>query len=372
MCRGLAAAIGGLILVVVAACADSPRTPLPPSDTDLPLLTPGQLCLKKAAFLEQHRLDQFQPVPWGSGQELRLSASRSPLQAEEGYFFDEDGQLVGAVFVFPRMLALKPYPVLRETLSQLKPDMEFYLPGASVTADDAMDSGVLYRTGDEKSTMQYVTSGQGRDAMLRLASVAIDPYEKLLSPYRPEFLARLNRKEGDLPAGSRSEKDDFAALQQFARGETSQLGYCGSREYDRAADAYRKALALGLPDKVRTAEAHHRLGLAYEGQGQFEQAREQMEQSLAIHPNTPEVLNNLATVYLKLGERDKGVKMLERAVSLRPNYALARYNLAEAYEAANPKRAIEEYETYLALVEGIREEADRAAKARERVKALRR
>ena len=37
---------------------------------------------------------------------------------------------------------------------------------------------------------------------------------------------------------------------------------------------------------------------------------------------------------------------------MRPNYAIARFNLAEAIADANPKRAITEYETYLALTEG--------------------
>ena len=45
-------------------------------------------------------------------------------------------------------------------------------------------------------------------------------------------------------------------------------------------------------------------------------------------------------------------------------------NLAEAYEPTNPKRALSEYETYLALVEGIPDEANRIALVQQRVKAL--
>ena len=62
-------------------------------------------------------------------------------------------------------------------------------------------------------------------------------------------------------------KEPFLSIQQFARGQTAQLGYCQTREYGKAADAYRKALASGFTDKVWVAEAHHRLGLALEGQG---------------------------------------------------------------------------------------------------------
>ena len=75
---------------------------------------------------------------------------------------------------------------------------------------------------------------------------------------------------------------------------------------------------------------------------------------------------------MKLGERDAALNVFERAVTLRLNYAMARYNLAEAFEETNPKRAVAEYETFLALVEGIPEEEARAAHAEERVKALKR
>lgn len=283
--------------------------------------------------------------------------------------------MVGAVFIFRNGLNLKPYPVLRETISQLKPDSEFYLSSGNLADRENLPSGTLYLTGDEKSTTQYVISGEGSTQTLVIASFSIDPYVSLLAPY-PEFLSRLGggqTKGRPAPTAKKKDaKEPFPSLQQFARGQTAQLGYCDSRDYEKAADAYRKALAGGFTDKVWVAEAHHRLGLALDGQGMWNQAREEMEQSLAIHPNTPEVLNNLGTVYMKLKDRDKAIKVLEKSVLLRPNYPLARYNLAESYEEINTKRAIGEYETYLALVEGIPEEAGRMAQARERIKTLRR
>jgi tetratricopeptide (TPR) repeat protein len=95
-----------------------------------------------------------------------------------------------------------------------------------------------------------------------------------------------------------------------------------------------------------------------------------MLQSLTIRPNTPEILNNLGTVYRELGDKASALASFEKAVTLRPNYAIARYNLAEAYEPTNPKRAISEYETYLALVQGIPDEASRVAVVQQRVKEL--
>jgi tetratricopeptide (TPR) repeat protein len=75
-------------------------------------------------------------------------------------------------------------------------------------------------------------------------------------------------------------------------------------------------------------------------------------------------------VYEELGERQKALALFEKAVALKPNYALARFNLAEAYERVDRRRAIEEYETYLAIVEGMPEEATRARRAEQRLEQL--
>jgi tetratricopeptide (TPR) repeat protein len=166
------------------------------------------------------------------------------------------------------------------------------------------------------------------------------------------------------------DKEPFSSLQQFARGQTAQLAYCGDKNYDIAADAYQKAIASGFTNKVWLAEARHKLGVTWQAKGQFEKAKTELLQSLALRPNIPEVLNNLGTVQVKMGDKAAGISLFEKAVTLRPNYALARYNLAEALEATNPKRALSEYETYLALAEGIPEEEARIANVKERVKVL--
>jgi len=283
--------------------------------------------------------------------------------------------LVGTVFTFPSGLDLKPYPVLRHTLMQLKPVLEFYLTVANLSSKTSMDSSALYETGDEKTTTQYLVLGTREQPTLLQASVTIDPYVRLFSPYRREFLERLRHPRGKKPgqeieSQGAEDKEPFISLQQFARGQTAQLSYCGAQNYDTAATAYQKAIASGFSNKVWLAEAHHKLGLALEGKGEHEKAKAEMLQSLTIRPNTPEVLNNLGTVYRELGDKASALASFEKAVTLRPNYAVARYNLAEAYEPTNPKRAISEYETYIALVQGIPDEAGRVAVVQQRVKAL--
>ena len=283
--------------------------------------------------------------------------------------------LVGTVFTFPSGLDLDPYPTLRHTLTKLKPVLEFYLNVANLSSRTSMDSSALYETGDEKTTTQYLVLGPRDKPTLLQASVTIDPYVRMFSPYRREFLERLRRPKGQmsgqqLDSQGAEDKEPFLSLQQFARGQTAQLSYCGAQNYDIAAIAYQKAIASGFTNKVWLAEAHHKLGLAWEGKGEHEKAKTEMLQSLAIRPNTPEILNNLGAVYRQLGDKANALASFEKAVTLRPNYAIARYNLAEAYEPTNPKRALSEYETYLALVEGIPDEADRIALVQQRIKAL--
>ena len=374
--RGLFLVLAGLIMFLAAACeTPPPGRNLPPSETDLILLKPGTLCQRKTDFVQQHPLSTLTRKPWGSGEELVVPPERSPSHGEESYFIDEDGTLVGALFTFPAGLDLEPYPVLRRTLTLLKPTLEFYINVDNLASKSDMDSSSLFETGDEKTTTQYLVISAPKHPTLLQASMTIDPYVRLFSPYRKEFLNRLRnpgaKKGGQQVANQGAEdKEPFESLQQFARGQAAQLSYCGPQQYEIAADAFKKSIDRGFSNKVWQAEAHHRYGQSLFGLGQYEKAKAEILKSLAIRPNTPEILNNLGSVQLKLGEKDAALASFEKAISLRPNYAIARFNFAEAIESTNPRRAITEYETYLALVEGIPEEADRVALAKQRVKML--
>jgi len=368
---------GTVALAVMFGCGPpaSVRPNLPPSETDLILLKSAALCDRKPAFQATHPAAPKSGRAWGQGQEVVVSSADSTSHGEESYFFDEDGLLVGALFTFPQGLDLEPYSVLRHTLSLLKPSLEFYLNVSQLATKADMDTSAIFETGDEKSTTQYLVTGTREHPILLQASFTIDPYVRLFSPYRREFLDRLRHPGGGksgqpIESQGSEDKEPFTSLQQFARGQTAQLAYCGDKNYDIAADAYQKSIAGGFTNKVWSAEAHHKLGLAWEAKGELDKAKAEMLQSLSIRPNTPEVLNNLGTVHTKLGDKAAAQSLFERAVILRPNYAVARYNLAAAYEATNPKRALAEYETFLALVEGNPEEEARAAHARERMKIL--
>lgn len=366
-----------IVGALLAGCGTPPppRPPLPPSESDLDLLKSTKLCDSRKTFTETHPGIVPHIQPWGSGEEVRISADQSLSKSEESYFFDEDGTLVGALYVFRSGLDLAPYKTLRRTLSQLKPSLEFYLTVAHLADRQNMAGSSLYDTGDEKTTTRYLVLGDRTAPRLLEASFTIDPYVKLFSPYRKEFLDRL-RTSAQQPDGQHldsqgaEDKEPFTSLQQFARGQTAQLAYCGTKNQAIALDAYQKASVSGFTNKVWQAELNHRLGVSWEATGNLEKAKSELLASLAKRPNSPEVINNLGTVYGKLGDKQNALASFEKAVLLRPNYAIARFNMAEAIGEANPKRAITEYETYLALVEGIPEEADRSALAQKRVKEL--
>ena len=91
---------------------------------------------------------------------------------------------------------LGPYSVLRHTLTLLKPSLEFYLNVSQLSTMANMDTSAIYETGDEKSTTQYLVIGSRDAPTLLQASFTIDPYVRLFSPYRREFLDRLRNPTG--------------------------------------------------------------------------------------------------------------------------------------------------------------------------------
>ena len=423
------------ILLVAASCNSTPlpEPGLPPSASDLELLGSTRLCDDKALVLSQWKGTNFSRAPWGAGERLERLAqgqqlnheaqalakmekdmSRSvafgskildtvmspfkflwklitePVETLTGvpkgikrvgtrigehdrfYFFNKDDTLVGAIFRYTVGLNLRLFPVLRQTLSELPHSSAFFLDSRQLLQAIKAKSATLYRTGDKTSTTQYLVLDDEEAPLLLVASMAIDPYEQLLSSYQETYLPGLvlTKKAGEEKDIELSRDKKFLALQQFARGEAAMFSSCGRRQPDVAVGAYRQAVEYGFTGEVRLAESHHRLGLALRETGEVKDAQVHLERALEIRPNVPEVINNLGSVLAQQKKQDQAVKLFEQAIVLRPNYARARFNLAEALEKMDVRRAIEEYETYLALVEGISEEERRISLAEERLKRL--
>jgi len=308
------------------------------------------------------------PSPWGSGEKWSGPGSISPHQ---WLYFDEDDVLVGAVFGFPHGLALKPYPILRDTLSQLQPAREFFLNASSLLKGTEPETVVLYRTGDKTSTTQYVVRQTAdEEGEVLVVAMSLDPYEHLLEGTQSKYFSPSSAARNTTSDVRQHDDKKFLAHQQFARGEAALFQSCGQRQTDIAIDAYQRAVQLGFDDPTSTAEVHHHLGLALRDKGRLQEAQVELEQALAIRPYDPAILNHAGRVLLQQNHHSQAIANFEKAIALKPNYTRARFNLALAYESVNPKRAIEEYETYLALAEGVPQEAARAALAQKRLKKL--
>ncbi len=367
------------LAVWFAACgtvAPDSHPALPPSASDLELLGATRLCDEQDDIVQRWQGIPYRTTPWGSGERLQRATPHGPSGHDGFYFFNDERILVGAVFRFDPGLDLSSYPVLRQTLSRLTPASTFYLDPTQLLSktQTAAQTVMLYRTGDQHSTTQYLIRERDHHPLALVASIALDPYEQLLSGYHENFLPGLQRSRpadsSGNPAPGSATNEDFPGLQQFARGEAALFGSCGVVQPQIAIDAYRRSIQHGLDDKSRFAEAHHRLGLALRDQGQFADAQRLLEEALSLRPHAPEIVNSLGRVLAEQRQWDRALEFFERAIVLRPNFAEARFNLGEILEQRDTRRAIAEYETYLALVEGIPGEAKRVMLVKERVRRL--
>ncbi len=361
--------------VACGTARPNPDPTLPPSASDLELLGATDLCEAKDAIVQRWQGASYRTVPWGSGAQLQRAIPHPPPGHDGFYFFNDEQILVGAVFRFDPGLDLSPYPVLRQTLASLDPASTFYLDPVQLLSKTRAQDAVLYRTGDKTSTTQYLVHERDDHSLLLAVSMTLDPYEQMLSSYHEKFLPGLKRSRPSDSADDVSPdvtpSQHFLGMQQFARGEAALFRSCGIAQPQIAIDAYRRSIQHGLTDKTRFAEAHHRLGLAFRDQGRLTDAQQILEQALSLRPHAPAIVNSLGRVLADQRQWGRARQLFEQAIVLRPNFADARYNLAKILEQRNTRRAIEEYETYLALAEGIPGEAKRVMRVRERVQRLR-
>ena len=365
-----------MLFCLLPHCAGSPPTsPLPPSESDLNILGKTSLCQTKAEAQTSWLKPGVKESPWGGGKEVFQEVA-SPNKQGQWFMFNEDQILVGVITVFHHGLSLDDYPTLRHTLSQLPPAREFFFHSSQLLKGQAPDSGTLYRTGEATTTHQYfIRHTPGQNDQLVMAVFILDPYESLLDGSHPKFLSYIDDPDSaqkDLPVArdQMGSEKEFLGLQQFARGEIALFASCGNKQPDIALDAYQKAIQYGLPDTKQLAEAHHRLGLALRSVGRLPEAKTALQQALTIQPHSAGILNSYGSVLAQMGELPKAIETYEKALALQPDYAHARFNLAEAYASLNPKRAIQEYETFLILAEDKPEESTKVDLAKSKIKAL--
>ncbi len=369
---GIWKSLAGILCVcsLTHCAATPPPSSLPPSATDLNLLGQIALCQTKAEARKSWLKPGGQETPWGNGTE-HFQEIVLPNHQGQWVVFNEDETVVGVITVFPDGLPLDDYPTLRQTISQLPPAREFYLTSSQLLEGQIPDSATLYRTGKSTTTHQYYLRHRSKqDDRLIMAVFVLDPYESLLDGSQPKFLSYLDVSSSTGTPAPSTTSQEFFALQQFARGEIALFASCGHKQPDIAQDAYQKAIQYGLSDPKQLAAAHHRLGLSFIQLGNFPAAKTAIENAMAIQPHASNILNSYGTVLVHLKNIPAGIQAYEQALALQPAYTQARFNLAAAFESINPKRAIQEYETFLVLVEDNPDEAAQAALAKAKIQTL--
>lgn len=98
-----------------------------------------------------------------------------------------------------------------------------------------------------------------------------------------------------------------------------------------------KEAAAKLKEAVREnpkdAEAHYRLGLAYEGLGKLEPAIKAYEEAVKLDPDKASYHYNLAVLYRVKRETDQAISHLKKALELDPKLTGARLVLARTYSS---------------------------------------
>ena len=99
---------------------------------------------------------------------------------------------------------------------------------------------------------------------------------------------------------------------------------------------------------------HANLGLIHRQGGKLPEALPELEAAVRASPKQPAYLNQLGVAYRQAGRFDDARDAYERAIAIAPDYTAAQLNLAILYDLylGDGKRALEQYERYLALTPG--------------------
>jgi tetratricopeptide (TPR) repeat protein len=89
-----------------------------------------------------------------------------------------------------------------------------------------------------------------------------------------------------------------------------------------------------LKKQPKHAHALHYLGLLAADNGQLEQARQLLTQSLVLKPNLPAFNHNIAGFFSRMGDIEAAIQHFTKAINLKPDYAEAYQGLSECTKIA--------------------------------------
>jgi tetratricopeptide (TPR) repeat protein len=118
------------------------------------------------------------------------------------------------------------------------------------------------------------------------------------------------------------------------------LAYFSKDEYDKAIDAFGRAISLHPAYGV----AYNNIGNAFYRSGLYERALDAQTRAIALEPKNPVFLFNRGLTLAALGAHDRAIEDYERAIELNPVYAEAYNNLGHVHHTrGHYDQAIEAY-----------------------------
>ena len=217
--------------------------------------------------------------------------------------------------------------------------------------------GLLRKTSDEDRITAdygaaYTRIWQGRPELLP----AVDRYERdpkfrddlLTKFFSPEFRAIFYKATGKQPPqtqGAPVNAQTSAAFNYLEQGHK----YYEAKEYLKAIDAYKKAIAL-KPDTQVLAAAHWLLGQSYNELERYEEAIPALRDALRLKPDDAVASRDLGNAYYSLKQYPDAALAYKQAIRLKPDYADAHYWLGLTYfEMGKKDEALQIYRKLLTI-----------------------
>lgn len=295
--------------------------------------------------------------------------------------FESQGLTHPIVTIVKEQLEAGQRPGIFAANAQVGAAEMFHGIGVALSRDGSLDLSLVFlRMGlylDPSADVIAVALGQLLDAASQhQAANAIYEAVPVNSPMKPTAVVRVAQNLD--VAGNREEAlrrlNNIVTSRPHDLDAVSVLGDLlrYDEQYEAAADAYTKALALTGGDSPTDWRFYYVRGIAYERAKQWPKAEADFLKALELNPDQPAVLNylgyswidqdmnlepalemiekavaaqpqdgyivdSLGWAFYKLGRIDEAVTTLERAVLLRPNDAEINDHLGDAYWQAGRK-----------------------------------
>lgn len=139
-----------------------------------------------------------------------------------------------------------------------------------------------------------------------------------------EWDAALKMLRGALRSGNFDPMTEYELYYHLGIAHRNLVPVAGQMQ--AAEDAYRKAIAIPIADKLKLG-SHLNLGALLKLKGDLKSAQAQYEAAARIDPKEPAIYYNLGVVHRARGYLEPALRAYEYAIALDPNYAVAHQNL---------------------------------------------